>query len=159
MVRSNAALAGREKIGAYTGCLGWPARARFRGVFGDPESQFGTPQSVRLLILRNYVDELMKQWAAYEAGHDPYATVALAKAWNELKADETSERNAASASQPRKDVTRDAIVAHKKDFIERRERDGVANPVRGWQKVACADFNLTPKTLKNKMANMAPKKK
>jgi hypothetical protein len=110
-------------------------------------SYYDTPQSVRLTILRNYIDELARQWAAYEADLDPYVTVLMADALKEIESKETSETNKQNASRPRNPVTKAELVA----FLDQYERD--AGTKRGGSAAACRKFLIDPGTLKKRLVD------
>jgi hypothetical protein len=119
----------------------------FRGISGSADNFMGTPESVRLIILRNYIHELACQWAAYEAGFDPYATVLMADALKEIESKETSETNKQNASRPRNPVTKAELVA----FLDQYERD--AGTKRGGSAAACRKFLIDPGTLKKRLVD------
>lgn len=134
--------------------------ASFRGIHdssrvpGLPKSYasyFDTPQSIRLNVLRNYIDELALQWAAYEAGFDPHIATAMADALKEIKSKEVSETNSKNAGNSRNEFAKRAnakqVLLAFKDQFER-----VEGKTHGWRAKAYKAFLIDPATLKRILA-------
>lgn len=64
----------------------------------------------------------------------------------------TSKTNSENSGKLRKkEVTKDALEAFQTKFIEDYYRDNGKRSNRGWKKAACIEFNVTTKTLNDRM--------